>query len=105
VARLDSWRRSTCRREAGGIGEIMAGYVYILISSKDGKIYIGSTDDLKRRIIQHKKGSVKSTKNRLPVELIYQENYKSLEEARYMERYYKSCAGRKKIREILKEKI
>jgi putative endonuclease len=83
----------------------MAGYLYILKSLRDGRTYFGSTDDLKRRIIQHKKGRVKSTADRLPVKLIYQENYKLLEEARYMERYYKSCAGRKKIKEILKEKI
>ncbi|HRZ95032.1 MAG TPA: GIY-YIG nuclease family protein [Candidatus Moranbacteria bacterium] len=84
---------------------MITGYLYILKSLKDGKTYIGSTDDLKRRLAQHEKGKVESTKNRLPMELIYQENYNLLAEARYMERYYKSCAGRKKIREILKEKM
>jgi putative endonuclease len=83
----------------------MNSFVYILLSLKDHKTYIGSTDNLKRRIKQHKEGKVFSTKNRLPIELIYDEKYKSLEEAGYVEKYYKTCAGRKKLKEKLKNKI
>ncbi|PIP27935.1 MAG: excinuclease ABC subunit C [Candidatus Moranbacteria bacterium CG23_combo_of_CG06-09_8_20_14_all_35_22] len=83
----------------------MAGYFYLLFSFKDKKTYSGSTDDLTRRFDQHKKGKVDSTKNRLPVKIIYFEEYKTLEEARYIEKYYKSCAGRKKLKEKLKNKI
>jgi len=48
-------------------------YVYILLSGKDGKFYTGSTKDLKRRINEHNSGRVDSTKDRLPMKLIYYE--------------------------------
>ena len=50
-------------------------YVYILISLKDKKFYVGSSEDLVRRIDEHKKGKVKSTKNRLPIGLLCYESY------------------------------
>jgi len=60
-------------------------YVYVLKSLKDSNTYIGSTNDLKRRIAEHKKGSVQSTKARLPLELVYYEAYKSNKDARLRE--------------------
>lgn len=45
-------------------------YVYILISkSKKNWIYVGFTNNLRRRLIEHKNGSNKSTKLYLPLEL------------------------------------
>ena len=76
-------------------------YVYILLSSKDGNFYIGSTSDLKRRIIEHKQGKVKSTKNRLPVRLVCYEAYVHKEEATSREKYLKSSDGKKDIRKRL----
>lgn len=80
----------------------MTGYVYILKSKKDNRTYTGSTDNIERRLSQHQKGQVTSTKNRLPVELIYSEQFSSLEEARKKEKYYKSCSGRKVLKNIFK---
>ena|SRR3989338_2956963 len=42
-------------------------YVYILLSGKDGKLYIGSTPDLKKRIEKHEHGYVLATKHRQPI--------------------------------------
>jgi len=39
-------------------------FVYVLISLKDKKFYIGYTSDLKRRIFQHNEGKTDSLKNR-----------------------------------------
>src|SRR3989344_1526155 len=50
-------------------------YVYILLSSMDGKLYIGSTPDLKKRLEKHNRGYVLATKHRRPVKLIYYESY------------------------------
>jgi putative endonuclease len=61
-------------------------YVYILKSQKDGNLYIGSTDNLERRINEHNKGLVFSTSWRIPFELIYYEAYKSESDARYREK-------------------
>src|SRR3989338_5623196 len=55
-------------------------YVYILKSLKDDKLYIGSTNDLKRRLSEHNKGLNRSTKARRPFEIRYYEACKSEDE-------------------------
>ena len=60
-------------------------YVYVLKSLKDGRGYIGSTDNLKRRLSEHLRGKVVSTKPRLPLELLYYEAYKVEKDARLRE--------------------
>lgn len=79
----------------------MEGITYILYSLKDKKTYTGSTDNLERRLLEHQLGKVLATKNRLPIKLIYFEKFNSVNEARKREHYYKSCAGRKKLKLIL----
>ena len=46
-------------------------YTYVLLSQKDKKFYIGYTENLSKRIQEHKAGLVSSTKYRLPIQLIY----------------------------------
>lgn len=74
-----------------------------MYSVKDEKTYTGSTNDLDKRIKEHNKGKVEATKNRRPLKLIYCENIDSLEKARARERYYKTGAGRRKLKEIFKK--
>ena len=50
---------------------IMYFYIYILQSEKDKMFYTGYTNDLKGRIKIHNNGKVQSTKNRIPLKLIY----------------------------------
>ena len=71
-------------------------YVYILKSLKDGNIYTGYSNNLKRRIEQHQLGLVKSTKNRLPIKLIYYEAFLDKKDAQEREKYLKS-GGKAKI--------
>jgi putative endonuclease len=71
-------------------------YVYVLKSSKDKKIYTGYSSDLKRRILEHKSGLVKSTRNRRPIKLIYYEAFLSEKDAKNREKYLKS-GGKAKI--------
>jgi len=71
-------------------------YVYILKSLKDNNIYTGFSSNLKRRFSQHISGKVKSTKNRIPLKLIYYEAYLDEIDARNRERYLKS-GGKAKI--------
>ena len=64
-------------------------YVYILKSKRDHRLYIGSTNDLRRRFAEHNNGQVRSTKSRTPFELRYYEAYFSEEDARHRERSLK----------------
>lgn len=64
-------------------------YVYILKSKKDLKLYIGYTDNLKRRFAEHNGGLVASTKNRRPLDLFYYEAYNNIDLAKDRERKLK----------------
>ncbi|MDO8630109.1 MAG: GIY-YIG nuclease family protein [Phycisphaerales bacterium] len=52
------------------------GYLYIL-RCRDGLLYTGRTNDLIRRLARHRAGKVRSTKSRLPVQLIYFEEFET----------------------------
>jgi putative endonuclease len=60
-------------------------YVYVLKSKKDDEKYVGSTNDLKKRLSMHNSGKIYSTKSRRPFELIYYESYKAEKDARKRE--------------------
>ena len=77
-------------------------YVYILRSIKDKKLYIGKTNDLKKRYKLHIKGQVKATKYRLPLELIFYESFKNKTDANRDELFFKSGYGREIIQDKLK---
>lgn len=64
-------------------------YVYVLKSKKDNKIYIGLTNDLRKRLIEHNQELSKSTKYRRPLMLIYYEAYVSLKDAQIREKKLK----------------
>jgi len=57
-------------------------YMYVLKSLLDNKLYIGSANNLKRRLVQQNNGNVPSTAPRSPFELVYYEAYKIEGEAR-----------------------
>lgn len=69
-------------------------YTYVLRSKKDRKLYIGWSNDLKNRILQHQKGLVIATKNRLPIELVYYEACLSEKGAIAREKQLKTGFGR-----------
>ncbi len=74
-------------------------YTYVLKSKKDGKLYVGWTDDLKNRLRQHNNGNVLSTKERKPFQIIYYEACMDKEKAIKREKYLKSGFGRKFIKD------
>jgi putative endonuclease len=60
----------------------------------NGDIYVGSTNDLKRRFSSHQAGQVLSTEQYLPVELKSYVAVKTETLARELERYFKSGSGK-----------
>ncbi len=80
-------------------------YVYILLSLKDGGLYIGFTADLKKRLKLHSKGKVLSTKLRLPFRLVHYEYFIIKADAKAREEFLKSGYGRKQLKDILKRTL
>ena len=71
----------------------------MLRSIKDGKLYIGWTDDLRKRLHTHNEGKVNATKNRLPFLLIYYEACLYKKNAIAREKALKTGFGRKYLKD------
>ena len=80
-------------------------YVYVLLSSKDKRFYIGFTSDLKNRLSEHAKGGVRSTKDRRPLKLIHYEYFIDKADAKAREVFLKSGFGRNQLKEALKRTL
>ena len=74
-------------------------FVYILQSLKDGRLYIGQTNNLSERVKRHNDGHVVATRNRRPFELIHMEIFATRAEAVRRESYLKSLKSSKYILE------
>jgi len=72
------------------------GYTYIL-ECADGSFYTGSTKDLERRLWEHQNlHGANYTKKRLPVKLVYYEEYNRIDEAFYREKQIQGWSHNKK---------
>lgn len=80
-------------------------FVYILLSERDKRTYTGYTKDLQARLQLHSSGQVKATKHRLPLRLILSEEFKTEQEAKKRERWWKSSSGRNRMKEIFKVEV
>jgi len=69
-------------------------YVYVLRSKKNGRFYIGSTKDIKKRLAEHNSGKNKATRYIRPLELLYTEQYPTRSDALKRERCLKMGQGR-----------
>ena len=84
-------------------GTKFMAWIYIL-RGNSGKYYIGSTDNLARRLNQHNNGHTPSTvKLGLPVELIVSKEISSLSEARILEKNLKKWKSCKKVIEWINQ--
>jgi len=79
----------------------MEYFVYVLISEKDGKFYIGISRDPRERLKAHNRGETKSTKGRRPFKLTYTEKIGDRSKARIREKYLKSGIGREFLKTII----
>ncbi|MBM7557238.1 GIY-YIG nuclease family protein [Halanaerobacter jeridensis] len=80
----------------------MSHYVYI-VECADDTLYTGYTTDIERRIAEHNQGQgAKYTRGRTPVELCYQEQFKSRSSAQKREYKIKQLTRKQKI-ELIKD--
>lgn len=82
-------------------------FLYILQSLKDKKLYIGTSNNINRRLKEHNEGLSKSTKYRRPFVLVYKEEFVTRSEAMKREWYFKNTSeGNKLMRKlIIKTKV
>jgi len=78
-------------------------YVYVLQSEKDHQFYVGFTKNIQRRLIEHNKGKVTSTKRRLPLKLVYWEGCLCQADSTRREKYLKTAWGKRYIKSRLKD--
>jgi len=79
-------------------------YVYILASKRNGTLYVGVTDNLQRRIYEHKNNLVKGFTQKYNIHnLVYYEETDDVKVAIEREKQIKSWSRKKKILLIEKE--
>lgn len=82
---------------------IMFWYVYILRSLSNKELYIGFTSDINKRLKEHNRGLVFSTKPYLPWRIIHFEAYRDENDAKRREEYLKTSQGSRLLKRMLKE--
>ncbi len=80
-------------------------FLYILESETTGRFYMGSTDDLERRLSEHLRGHSPATRGRGPWKLVYKEQFESLLEARRRELQIKRWKSAKVIQALIQSSI
>lgn len=80
-------------------------YVYYLHSKKFDKFYIGTTQNLQKRLKEHNNGSNFSTKAYSPWSIIYYEAHLNKDDAIRKEGYLKTTQGRQAIRRMLRNQL
>lgn len=76
-------------------------YAYVLKSLHHDYFYKGHCKDLKKRLQEHNNKQTKSNKRYAPFIIAYYEGFNILEEAIAREKYFKSAAGRRYLKEKL----
>ena len=73
-------------------------YVYVLRSLRDKHFYVGLRRNLSARLQAHNNGLVNSTKERIPLELVYWEGCRDESDAAQREKYLKTAWGKRYIK-------
>ncbi|MFA5870956.1 MAG: GIY-YIG nuclease family protein [Candidatus Paceibacterota bacterium] len=77
-------------------------YTVYVLKDKNGKLYKGMTNDLDRRLREHRGGHTITTKKMSGIAVVYIEKYDTIESARKREIYLKTAAGRRFLKTVVK---
>ncbi len=78
-------------------------YVYVIKSLRDGKLYVGHTNNLAKRFKEHNQGLVTATKNRRPFQLLYYEASNLKKDAIKREKSLKTSFGKAYLKRRLND--
>jgi putative endonuclease len=76
-------------------------FIAYVIQSHAGKLYVGYTSDINRRLREHNAGLCKTTKDSKKWRPIYIEAYSTRSEAMHREKWLKSVYGREFLKAVL----
>ena len=80
-------------------------FVYVLQSETTGRFYVGSTDDVERRLSEHMRGHSPATRGRGPWKLVLKEEFETLREARRRELEIKRWKSAKMIQALVRDSV
>ena len=75
--------------------------VYAIRSDVDGRIYVGMTENLERRLQEHNHGRTRSTKGFIPWKVIFTEEHETRPIARVREKYWKGGSGKEQLKRLI----
>lgn len=93
--------RSPDLKSVGAVRNNMKGYLYILQSLKNNSYYIGNSTNLINRIKQHNAGKVKSTCNKRPYKLVFNQEFDNLLSAHKAELIIKKWKRKDYIKKVI----
>ncbi|MDP3934664.1 MAG: GIY-YIG nuclease family protein [Candidatus Giovannonibacteria bacterium] len=79
-------------------------FVYFIRSKKDSRLYIGSTENLSQRLSHHFGHHTPTTKRFGEIEIAFYQEYKTLKEARSIERKLKKLKRKDYLEKIIKDR-
>lgn len=82
----------------------MSGYVYILKSLKNDRYYIGSTNNIFRRLTEHNSSKCKYTSESGPWEIVFSQEFETIKLARHIEYMLKKLKSKKVVEMIIVKK-
>ena len=77
-------------------------YTVYVLKDRHDRIYIGQTQNLEKRLIDHNSGRTKSLHGRNPFQLVYTEEFKTRTKAVKKERALKSGQGRAWLKDYMR---
>lgn len=83
----------------------MTYFVYILLSKRDNRLYVGCSQNPERRLKEHNSGKVVATENRYPFIMIHTEKASDKANAFIRERFLKSLWGAREKKKILERYV
>jgi putative endonuclease len=75
-------------------------HVYVLTSTKTGRRYVGSCQDLEDRLRRHNNGESKATRHGVPWTVLHVEKFETRAAAMKKESYYKTGRGRDELNQL-----
>ena len=76
-------------------------YAYVIKSLNYDYYYKGHCEELEKRLLQHNLGATQSNKKYVPFMIVYFEEFAFREDAIKREKYFKSAAGRRYLKNKL----